>query len=89
MLYQANMQLTNGGSKMSKIKAGDMVRVKERPDWPLPPGYKLANSEGEVASVNDEQGFVAIHLVKTKSNLMKEQPKDFCLTLRLENVEKV
>ena len=74
---------------MSTIKAGDTVRIKERPDWPSPPGYKLANSQGEVASVNKEQGFVAIRLVKTNSNILKEQPKDFTLTLRLENVEKV
>lgn len=74
---------------MSKIKAGDMVKVKDRPDWPSPPGYKLTNSEGEVASVNEEQGFVAIRLLKTDTDIPKELPIDATLTLRLENVEKV
>ena len=33
---------------MAEIKAGDRVRVKDRKDWPSPPGYRLANSEGTV-----------------------------------------
>ena len=33
---------------MSEIKAGDRVRVQGRTDWPSPPGYILANSEGKV-----------------------------------------
>jgi hypothetical protein len=74
---------------MSKIKAGDMVKLKDRPDWPSPPGYKLANSEGEVASVDEEQGFVAIRLVKTDTDIPKELPIDATLTFRLEDVEKV
>lgn len=70
---------------MSKIKTGDIVRIKDRPDWPSPPGYRLVNSEGAVTSVESEEGFVTIRLVKSSTNL----PKDTILTLRLENVEKV
>ena len=33
---------------MVNIKAGDKVRVKSRADWPSPPGYRLAQAEGEV-----------------------------------------
>jgi hypothetical protein len=70
---------------MRKIKVGDVVRIKDRSDWPSPPGYKLANSEGRIISVQEEQGFVTIRLTKTNSSI----PKDAVLTLRLENVNKV
>lgn len=33
---------------MAKIKVGDRVRIKDRADWPAPPGYRLANAEGTV-----------------------------------------
>jgi hypothetical protein len=33
---------------MNEIKIGDKVRVKDRPDWPSSPGYRLANAEGVV-----------------------------------------
>ena len=74
---------------MSKIKVGDRVRIKDRPDWPTPPGYRLAKSEGEVTSVNVEDGFVSLRLVKTKTDLPKLQPKDFAFTFRLDDVEKI
>lgn len=70
---------------MSNIKAGDMVRIKDRLDWPSPPGYQLVNSEGDVTLVKEEEGFVTIRLVKTSTVI----PKDTILTLRLENVEKI
>jgi hypothetical protein len=70
---------------MSNIKAGDMVRIKDRSDWPLPPGYQLANSEGHTISVNEEEGFVTIRLAKTGMSVLK----DNSLTLRLENIEKI
>jgi hypothetical protein len=70
---------------MSSIKTGDRVRLKERTDWPSPPGYQLANSEGDVTWVKEDEGFVTIRLVKTSTAI----PKDTNLTFRLENVEKV
>ena len=33
---------------MAEINLGDRVRIKDRTDWPSPPGYRLANSEGTV-----------------------------------------
>ncbi len=33
---------------MAKLKLGDRVRVKDRKDWPSPPGFVLANAEGVV-----------------------------------------
>ena len=38
---------------MAKYNVGDKVRVKDRKDWPTPPGYKLANSEGTVVNVTE------------------------------------
>ncbi len=70
---------------MSNIRAGDMVKIKDRFDWPSPPGYQLANSEGHIVSVNEEAGFVTIRLVKTGMAVLK----DNSLTLRLENIEKI
>lgn len=70
---------------MAQIKVGDMIRIKGRSDWPSPPGYRLANSEGRVTSVIEEEGFVTIHLEKTDSGIAKGTT----LVLRLENVEKV
>ena len=50
---------------MSEFKAGDRVRVKPRPDWPMPMGYKLANLEGKVYDVIDEPaGYVLVLLDK-------------------------
>lgn len=33
---------------MAEIKEGDRVRIKDRQDWPSPPGYVLAGAEGTV-----------------------------------------
>ncbi len=70
---------------MSTINIGDMVKIKDRKDWPSSPGYQLANSEGEVILMKEEEGFVTIRMVKTSTSI----PKDTNLTLRLENVEKI
>jgi hypothetical protein len=70
---------------MNIIKTGEMVKVLDRTDWPIPPGYKLANSEGTVFLVNEEEGFVTLRLEKTNANI----PVNSFLTFRLENVEKL
>ena len=70
---------------MSKIEIGDMVRIKDRSDWPSPPGYRLANLEGNVISIREQEGFITIQLVKNINVI----PKDNILTLRLENVNKL
>ena len=33
---------------MSDVNIGDKVKIKERQDWPTPPGYRLAGAEGTV-----------------------------------------
>jgi hypothetical protein len=68
---------------MSNVKVGDMIRIKDRSDWPSPPGYQLADSEGDVISIRKEEGFVTIRLVKTSTSI----PIDTSLTLRLENIK--
>ena len=69
---------------MAEIKVGDTIKIKERKDWPTPPGYKLAGSEGEVISISAAEGFVIMHLRKTDSGIAEGTT----LVLRLENVEK-
>jgi hypothetical protein len=69
---------------MAEIKVGDIIRIKDRPGWPSPPGYILAGSEGEVTSIREE-GFVIMHLQKTKSAIAEGTT----LVFRVENVEKV
>ena len=69
---------------MRNIKVGDLIRIKDRPDWPTPPGYPLRNSKGEVIELKKKEGFVTLRLLKTKSNI----PRDALLTLRLENLER-
>jgi hypothetical protein len=70
---------------MNQIKVGDRILIKERTDWPSPPGYQLAKSTGNVTSVSKEEGFVTIHLEKSNSGIAEGTT----LVLRLENVEKI
>ena len=58
---------------MAEFKIGDKVRIKDRTDWPSPPGYRLANAEGVVAKWNDLeevmadfQDFIYVRLDKDK-----------------------
>lgn len=69
---------------MGKINNGDTIRIKVRTDWPSPPGYRLAGSEGVVTLVNEEEGFVTVHLMKTDV----DWAKDNTFIFRLENVDK-
>ena len=70
---------------MSKIIVGDLVRINDRPEWPSPPGYRLANLEGKVISIREPDGFVTIHLVKPGPGI----PQDNILTLKVENLNKI
>ena len=70
---------------MADIKRGDKIRVKDRKDWPSPPGYKLANSEGDVTQVMEKEGFVVMHLRKTNSDI----DLGSTLMFRLDQVEKI
>lgn len=35
---------------MDKIKKGRKVKLRDIPDWPVPPGFRFAGAEGEVVS---------------------------------------
>ena len=41
---------------MADIQPGDRVRIKERTDWPTPPGYIMANAEGTVVRWSEYPG---------------------------------
>ncbi len=70
---------------MTAIKVGDRVRIKDRAEWPTPPGYQLANSEGTVIEVREELGFVIVRLEKTISTSISVGN---ALTFREEALEK-
>ena len=69
---------------MGNIQTGDLVKIKDRKDWPTPPGYKMAGAEGEVTSVNENEGFVTVKLNKIDIDWAKGNTFVF----RLENIEK-
>jgi hypothetical protein len=60
-------------AKTAKIKIGDKVRIKNRKDWPTPPGYRFANAEGTVTkwvewdeTMADFQDHALVRLKKIK-----------------------
>ena len=71
---------------MIDIKEGDRVRIKDRPDWPLPAGYQPANVEGKVFEVIDEPaGYVTVLLDQNVTGIDTGIP----LAFRIEAVEKI
>jgi hypothetical protein len=61
---------------MAKFQIGDKVRVKDRKDWPTPPGYTLAGSEGTVIKIcewtevlEEFQEYVKVEIEKTKADI--------------------
>lgn len=71
---------------MADIKVGDRVRIKDRKDWPMPGGYKLANHEGTVSEITDDpEGYVLIFMDKDTAGIDLSVPLGF----RLEAVEKI
>ena len=76
---------------MAEIEEGDRVRVKDRPDWPSPPGYRLANSEGIVTKVWEPEGpevfqeYIQVQLDKTGADI----DISYALTFRVEALEKI
>ena len=74
---------------MTKLfKVGDKVKIKDRTDWPSPPGYRLANLTGRVVEglglddseeTEEFRDFVDIQLDKDNR----------IITLRSEGFEKV
>ena len=77
---------------MAKYNVGDKVRVKDRKDWPTPPGYRLTNSEGTVVKVaeweetlEEFQEYVKVQIEKTKADIKIGTE----LLFREENLEKI
>ena len=79
---------------MDNIKMGDRVRVKDRADWPSPPGYRLAKAEGTVVKyVEDEEvlgefkQYVHVKLERADGEGNVYIGNSMCF--RLENLEKI
>lgn len=73
---------------MSNIKAGDRIRIKERPDWLMPVGYKLAKVEGTVSEVlEDPKGYIRVLLDKDSNTTGMDTSMP--LPFKVEAVEKV
>lgn len=77
---------------MAEIKIGDKVRVKDRQDWPTPPGYKLAGSEGVAVKIcewpevlEEFPEYVKVQIEKTKADVKVGTTMLF----REENLEKI
>lgn len=68
---------------MNSYQVGDKVRIKNRTDWPSPPGYPLAGAVGSVTEVREETGFLMIRLEKTGAAMVPGA----AVTLRVEAVE--
>jgi len=77
---------------MSNFKEGDKVRIQNRSDWPTPPGFLLANSEGTVVGLwtteeatEDFPDYVNVQIEKTKTDIEAGST----LVFRQENLEKI
>lgn len=77
---------------MAEIKIGDKVRIKDRKDWPSPPGYRLANSEGTVVKIcewadilEEFPEYFKVRIEKTKADVKIGTE----LLFRAENLEKI
>jgi len=77
---------------MAKFKEGDRVVIKDRKDWPKPPGYRLAGNEGVIikflASQDVMEPFQDYIYVK-----LEKEAADFSagnvLVFRSENLKKI
>ena len=77
---------------MAEIQAGDKVRVKDRKDWPSPPGYRLAKSEGTVVKwvaydevIEEFRNYAHVEIEKSDA---KEYIGNI-VVFRVENLEKI
>ena len=77
---------------MADIKPGDKVRIKDRKDWPSPPGYKLANSEGTVIKWIEWQEILEEFQDYAHIKIEKSDVKEFIgktTVFKVENLEKI
>ncbi len=71
---------------MTNFKIGDRVKIKDRPDWYMPAGYKLAKTEGRVYEVVEElEGYVLVQLDNELTGIDKQVP----LAFRMDALEKI
>jgi hypothetical protein len=77
-----------------ELKPGERVRVKNRPDWPSPPGFRLVNSEGIVVRIWEKdipdgpkefEEYIEIKLEKADVDINLAHT----YTFRLENLKKI
>lgn len=70
----------------SDIKVGDRIRVKDRQDWPMPGGYKLANQTGTVYDTfNDPEDCVLVQLDEDVTGIDAKVPLGFSV----DSIEKI
>ncbi len=68
---------------MDEIKPGDRVRVKNRLDWPVPPGYRLSNMQGTVIKIWEETGpaayqeYIAVKFDESRGDVDISHPYNF------------
>ena len=77
---------------MADIKIGDKVRIKERQNWPTPPGYKLANSEGVAVKICEWEEVLAGFSEYVKVRIEKTQADvkiGTSMLFRTEQLEKL
>jgi hypothetical protein len=79
---------------MARVKVGDKVRVKNRKDWPSPPGYRLANAEGTVIkwvewdeTMAEFQDYALVKLEKTAAGAKEYIGK--AEVFRVEDLKKI
>lgn len=67
-------------SVLVNLNIGDRVKIKDRTDWYLPSGYKLANIEGRVFEVIEEMpGYVTVLLDEDVTGIDLSIPLPFSL----------
>ncbi|WP_258359865.1 hypothetical protein [Moorella sulfitireducens (nom. illeg.)] len=80
---------------MAGLKLGDKVRIRDRSDWPSPPGFRLANAEGTIVKwieyekpMEDfKDDYVYVHIEKAGGE--GQVYIGNCMFFRVEDVEKI
>jgi len=68
------------------IKPKDRIRIKDRPDWEFPTGYKLAGAEGTVVKIIEgHPEYINVLLDEELTGFDKRIPLGF----RIDAVEKI
>lgn len=68
------------------FQAGDRVKILERPNWPLPGGYKLAGRTGKIYQVlDDPKDYVLVQLDDDVTGIDRRVPLGF----RVEAIQKI